>query len=426
VESLFQRSDGVDVLVATPTLAQGMNLPAEAVILAGDERWDGEQNNQENLKAHEMLNAAGRAGRAGYSAKGFVLVIPNRIVSLEYSDNGEASIGQEWTALKERIFSKSDQCLTVIDPLKKLLDAVRSGVLTDETAAHYLFRRMPYRNNQADEDSVRDILNKSLAAFVAKQKGQVDDFNAMIEATVQASHGIRNFDDLADSPWMGKLATEIGVDISVIKIIYNKLDELSAEFTVYNFLDWANELNLLILLAKHSSHADIVQTLTTTQERQQEDKHAIAYGRLIDGLKAWCGGATIVEISGHMLETARTQPRCKNSRKLIARWVPEVAFALGSVARMYKYKSETEGLKMPLCLAILASLIRHGVDSSEKLALLYLHNYQLSRPKIRSLYDEIASQIPVIEPFASFRDVLIAVKAAHERHILNPFNGPTF
>ena len=122
VESLFRRSDGVNILVATPTLAQGMNLPAEAVILAGDERWDGEQNDQENLEAHELLNAAGRAGRAGYSAKGFVLVIPNRVVSLEYSNTGGASIGREWVELKERTFSKSDQCLTVLDPLGKLLD----------------------------------------------------------------------------------------------------------------------------------------------------------------------------------------------------------------------------------------------------------------------------------------------------------------
>ena len=183
VESLFRRSDGVNILVATPTLAQGMNLPAE----------------------------------------GFVLVIPNRVVSLEYSNTGGASIGREWVELKERTFSKSDQCLTVLDPLGKLLDAVQNGSLTDEAAAHYLFRRIPYRADQHDENSIRDTLNKSLAAYVAKQKGQVETFNAMAEATIQACGGVRDFDGLAENPWMGALATEVGVDISAINTIFNKL-----------------------------------------------------------------------------------------------------------------------------------------------------------------------------------------------------------
>ena len=39
-EGLFRRTDGVNVLVATSTLAQGMNLPSEVVIIAGDSRFD--------------------------------------------------------------------------------------------------------------------------------------------------------------------------------------------------------------------------------------------------------------------------------------------------------------------------------------------------------------------------------------------------
>jgi hypothetical protein len=39
-ESLFKRRDGVDVLFATSTLAQGMNLPSEVVIISGDSRFD--------------------------------------------------------------------------------------------------------------------------------------------------------------------------------------------------------------------------------------------------------------------------------------------------------------------------------------------------------------------------------------------------
>ena len=39
-ERMFRRSNGAKVIVATPTLAQGLNLPAHIAILAGDKRAD--------------------------------------------------------------------------------------------------------------------------------------------------------------------------------------------------------------------------------------------------------------------------------------------------------------------------------------------------------------------------------------------------
>lgn len=60
-ESLFKRRDGIDVLFATSTLAQGMNLPSEVVIISGDSRFDPGADKMKKLEAHELLNAAGRA-----------------------------------------------------------------------------------------------------------------------------------------------------------------------------------------------------------------------------------------------------------------------------------------------------------------------------------------------------------------------------
>lgn len=43
VEALFRRSDGPYAIVATPTLVEGMNLPAQLAILAGDKRHDSDE-----------------------------------------------------------------------------------------------------------------------------------------------------------------------------------------------------------------------------------------------------------------------------------------------------------------------------------------------------------------------------------------------
>ena len=79
---MHKRANGAQVIVATPTLAQGLNLPAHLAILAGDKRADTDQKGRADLEAHEILNAAARAGRAGHLANGVVLLlIPEPIVS---------------------------------------------------------------------------------------------------------------------------------------------------------------------------------------------------------------------------------------------------------------------------------------------------------------------------------------------------------
>ena len=80
-ERMYRRQDGAKVIVATPTLAQGLNLPAQLAILAGDKRANPDAGGREDLEAHEILNAAARAGRAGHIANGVVLLVPEPILS---------------------------------------------------------------------------------------------------------------------------------------------------------------------------------------------------------------------------------------------------------------------------------------------------------------------------------------------------------
>ena len=123
VETLFRNKDsGLNVLAATSTLAQGLNLPCEVVILAGTDRLDDsdpEEKTRSPLMAHEILNALGRAGRAGQAATGLSIVIPGVPVGCNLntkavSDDGDLAI----------IFSEGDQCLPLADPLTTLFDQI--------------------------------------------------------------------------------------------------------------------------------------------------------------------------------------------------------------------------------------------------------------------------------------------------------------
>ena len=80
VESLYKRPNELKVLAATSTVAQGMNFPSELVIIGEDSRFDKVTDTKEILEAQELLNAAGRAGRAGQNATGIVLVVPGKVM----------------------------------------------------------------------------------------------------------------------------------------------------------------------------------------------------------------------------------------------------------------------------------------------------------------------------------------------------------
>lgn len=81
VEEAF-RSGEARVLVATNTVAMGVNLPGDVVIVADSTRWAlvRRQWSSSNLPVSEYRNASGRAGRLGLRTEGFsVLVAENEI-----------------------------------------------------------------------------------------------------------------------------------------------------------------------------------------------------------------------------------------------------------------------------------------------------------------------------------------------------------
>jgi replicative superfamily II helicase len=71
VEEEFRRTDsGLRVIVATTTLAMGVNTPASTVVIVGLEHPDGSP-----YAVAEYKNLVGRAGRLGFQERGASFVI---------------------------------------------------------------------------------------------------------------------------------------------------------------------------------------------------------------------------------------------------------------------------------------------------------------------------------------------------------------
>lgn len=158
-ESLFKRKDGIHALFATSTLAQGMNLPSEVVIICGDSRFDPKADKLKQLEAHELLNAAGRAGRAGEGSQGFVLLVPSHVIGF---DQAKSLISKDWMDLRA-IFEQSDQCLVIEDPMSAALDDIHNGITLTGPAA-YLLGRLPVALADGEPDPAETMLKRSFVA----------------------------------------------------------------------------------------------------------------------------------------------------------------------------------------------------------------------------------------------------------------------
>jgi superfamily II helicase len=170
---MFRRSDGASVIVATPTLAQGLNLPAQLAILAGDKRATPDGSGRQNLEAHEILNAAARAGRAGHLANGVVLLIPEPIIS--YSEG--KPLAPDIVGKLSAILPEDDRCVAISDPLEIVLDRISAGKSADHDVQYTVNRMAALTTAEGATDAEALFrLEKSLAAYVAREKMQQKEF----------------------------------------------------------------------------------------------------------------------------------------------------------------------------------------------------------------------------------------------------------
>jgi hypothetical protein len=394
-EALFRRPDGIQVLVATSTLAQGMNLPSHVVIIAGDSRFDPAANQMEKLEAHELLNAAGRAGRAGENAYGFVLVVPSKVV---HFDDATSTIHKHWTEL-QAIFSQSDQCLAIEDPLQPVLDRIHQfGGLADESAS-YLLRRLPVAvDNEGDPDApARALLNKSMCAYFRRKAGD----QAWVDSRVGAALAARHADPAApiELDWADRLAASAGVESRVIRGIAERLRSQTTARNVEEWRAWVFEWlgaqpNLVPELIRRES----LESLLGRDYRLLGDDEArgrFALPKLFALLNDWMEGKTLVELESTFGIPENQLGRCENAREFVLRLVPELAYIFALPEQVARANQALEDNPLEAALSVLGPCVREGFDTVEKLALRQIRRGRLSRVGVHRQWLEIANFVEV-------------------------------
>lgn len=413
VESLFRRPNGIQLLAATPTLAQGMNLPVEAVILAGDDRYDTQSDARELLQAHDLLNASGRAGRAGYLATGIVLMIPGEVVTVESSEEG-TTLGGRWFALRERVFAQSDQCLVVIDPIERYLDRLHLAAPEDRKEVEYFLRRLPGAD-VGDDGPARDLLARSLGAYRARQNAAWSDYEARIQRALEARNSLSTPDEATG--WEGKIASDMGIDLQLVRDLATATESVVNPMNTMQWVDWFIGW-LQDDVARFYGLIDVFEVEDILKQRIGDRAttprwHEAALKSMKDVLRLWMLGVSLVRIEDYLAPSGG-QRMCYKARKLAIRLMPRISFAIGVVSIIVRRRSETvgkdRGSPMPLVLGTLAACTREGFDCPEKLALYFV--FRRAGPTSRVLVHQMYSRIgqsqdltgPTNETFAAMME----------------------
>ncbi len=403
VEALYKRKGALAVLAATPTLGQGMNLPADLVIIAEDSQFDASSGRKDLLGPEDLLNAAGRAGRAGESATGIVLVIPGQVVGL---DDAENKIGSRWSRLRD-IFGQTDQCLVLDDPFTALMDRIHNSATEIGDLERYVVARLAETDHGDDgKVDIRLGLARSFAAYRKRQDADED----WVESRTAAALSLLKSDD-------GDLAVEqlsLRNTASMLGLPEDILDDMSKALskhgfrnfkTVESLCDWVFEW--LMVKPEYLVRLVKLETLEylfgTEIKKLKDDQSRASYSlpKLRAALKDWINGAPLKKIQKRLSDKTRDKKRSTSARKFVIRLVPDLAHLMGAPLQILQgHVNVHSAEKTEPCTAMVFAnrCVRRGFSNAEMAAFgSLMWSAKWSRREVHRHFAEI---VPYLKPAA--------------------------
>ena len=384
------------LMFATATLAQGLNLPAMAVVIAGSTIGDERGKTADELrrrKLSQFLNAAGRAGRAGFANQGIVVAIPDKPLVL--------SSGNFVEPARERVdfLQSTDDAVRVESQLEGFLDSVCEQLLSENSAspAELLTLSMLSGGDELQLNPA-DVLNRSYAAYFRKLSGKdnvsYDDAKKLVDV------GSEFVTRTGAQDWTLLAAQRAGLDFFQILSITSAWGKVRKEFPdtfrSWTVSDWLSELLEIIphippgrlgsglgamelknLLAPFETQTERGNPVPIFAENElnflpsQEWKDA--WKGAEDVLFAWINGENVAKIGATLLSMDSTDiPPTRGSGHPIPKTLGVIDGPIGSLSLvaggLLAIAEQIFKGDIPQSLACLPMCLRYGFDSPESLA----------------------------------------------------------
>lgn len=362
---------GLDVVAATSTIAQGLNLPCDVVILAGTDRSavdDPSGNPRTDLRPHEILNALGRAGRAAYAATGLAIVVPAQPIFVDTDDLTFRAGG-----ILDTVFSEQDACEVIHDPIELLLDRIETA--DQDPKVQSIIRRLSAITAEG-ESGFDIIVSRSLGYF---RRHEVDPQRADRWLERRRSELRAAEEQLEDPPvldWQREIAVRNGVPPQFVERLVERFGEAPVDKTATaDWIAWLldvvaeNPPDLTIFLREAALESVFARAFTNT------DKPRATAKRILTALKTlvsmWCGGRTLVEIEDWLLtfirkhegavkQQANQSHTAQRARRFAIRIAPDLGFLCGLLGQIVTHRAAAgEGEALPV-VDMLPQMVRAG------------------------------------------------------------------
>lgn len=265
VEALF-REGVLQVIVTTSTLAVGVNLPADMVILADYRRYDTLRRTRVAIDVAEYKNCVGRAGRFGHRTFGIALVL------------AEES-GQRHSLETNYIFGTASKLESAI-PMQPELAKHVLGVIAEQLA------------NTPDE--ILALFQESFAfATYYLPTGQAEELGRAIRNAVQQLlelHLVEPIDGRLETTLLGRVAARTGISIATFEELVKLANRIElVSMTDHELFACITELREMESLRPYSSdqRAELLSRWVAGEPaaaliRDYSNRYSLGYGRIRD------------------------------------------------------------------------------------------------------------------------------------------------
>jgi hypothetical protein len=202
-------SGAAPLMFATGTLAQGLNLPAEAIVVSGttigDPREPIDPAVREARAASTILNSFGRAGRPGFSNHGIALLVTDHPYPAPFS----AALSPISAREQYPVMTQEDACVDVHSPIERLIDAVLAGedlAATDDAERDQFLVLL----SESDAQSSR-VLRRTFGAYHRREQLTDEILVALDEAVAQGRK--RVIESVGAPPFVIDAAIRSGITV---------------------------------------------------------------------------------------------------------------------------------------------------------------------------------------------------------------------
>ncbi|WP_155981272.1 DEAD/DEAH box helicase [Nocardia sp. BMG111209] len=151
-------------MFATGTMAQGLNLPATAVVIGGTKiGWDQTVNSQEEKQRAraQLLNAIGRAGRANVAPRSMAIVVPDKAIALDIGTQAASTVN------KADFLREEDASTEISSQLRGLIEHAMNQTLDVDSMTRTEQTAFAFLSYAAEGNTAEGVLRHSWAVHSA-------------------------------------------------------------------------------------------------------------------------------------------------------------------------------------------------------------------------------------------------------------------